>query len=224
MIGEAAFILLVSYGCYVVLRRDDTVLGASFMGLITGKPMSHDEQIERLTSLADRYYEERKYIPAERAYLRVLRLDHRNTHSYNRLGFIYTQLGNTADALECFKIVSQQKPSAAHYHNYAMALFKSRDFKEAAKMLTKANEIEQTPSRLISLARVYRVLGEYEMQAKTLETALEMQGGDSIEILHLLAETYLHNKDVTAAKAIFRRIIKLEPDNMRARQVLSKSS
>ncbi len=222
MIAEALILAIAAYLCLVVLRRGDSLLTSSLMGFMTGKPMSHDERIDRLTVLADRYYSEHKYIPAERAYLRVLRLDHRNTHTYNRLGFIYTQLGNAADALECFKIVADQRPSAAHYHNYAMALFKNRDFKLAAEVLLKANAIEKTQTRLISLARIYRILGEYDKQAATLQEALDMQGGDSIEILHLLAETHLHNKDVVAAKQVFRRILKLDPENMRARQVLNR--
>ncbi len=222
MIAEALLVSLAAYICFVVVQRGDSMLTSSLLGFMTGKPMSHDERIKRLLLLADRYYSEHKYIPAERAYLRVLRLDHRNTHSYNRLGFIYTQLNNSPDALECFKIVAEQKPSAAHYHNYAMALFKNRDFKLAADTLIKANAIEKTQTRLISLARIYRILGEYDKQAATLQEALDMQGGDSIEILHLLAETHLHNKDVSAAKLVFRKILKLDPDNMRARQVLNR--
>ena len=223
MIGEVAFIFMLSYGCYVVLSRGETMLGASLLGLLTGTSLSHDERIDRLTITADRYYNEHKYIPAERAYLRILRLDHRNTHAYNRLGFIYTHLGNAQDALECFKIVAEQRPSASHHHNYAMALFKNREFPGAATQLEKAIAIEKTPARLVSLARIYRILGKYDLQATTLEEAIAMEG-ESIELLHLLAETHLHNKDLPAAKKVFRRILSIEPDNMRARQVLSKAS
>jgi tetratricopeptide (TPR) repeat protein len=222
MIAELALVIMATVFCWTIIRRGDSLTNSSITGFMTGKPMSHDERVARLINLADRYYSEHKYIPAERAYLRILRLDHRNTHAYNRLGFIYTQLNNAPDALECFKIVADQKPSAAHYHNYAMALFKNREFRQAADVLIKANGIEKTQTRLISLARIYRILGEYDKQAATLEEALELQGGDSIEILHLLAETHLHNKDLVAAKAVFKRILKLEPDNMRARQVLSQ--
>ncbi len=222
MIAEIIVVGVAAYVCFIIIRRGDSLLTSSLLGFMSGKPMSHDERVERLISLADRYYSEHKYVPAERAYLRVLRLDHRNTHTYNRLGFIYTQLGNAADALECFKIVASQRPSAAHYHNYAMALFKNREFKQAAEVLIKANAIEKTQTRLISLARIYRILGEYSKQAEILQEALDMQGGDSIEILHLLAETHLHNKDVAAAKQVFRKILKLDPENMRARQVLNR--
>ena len=223
MIVELILITLAGVVCWMLLRHGDSLMSSSIMSFMTGKPISHDERLERLKTLADRYYSEHKYIPAERAYLRILRLDHRNTHAYNRLGFIYTQLNNAPDALECFKIVAEQRPSAAHYHNYAMALFKNRGFTQAAAMLIKANAIDKTQARLISLARIYRILGDYEKQAATLEEALDMQEGDSIEILHLLAEAHLHNKDLVATKTVFRRILKLDPDNMRARQVLSQS-
>lgn len=223
MILEILALVLAGIFCWLVMSPSSFGANNSWiMSFMTGKPISHDERIQRLRVLADRYYNEHKYIPAERAYLRILRLDHKDTHAYNRLGFIYTQLNNPSDALECFKIVAEQKPSAAHYHNYAMALFKNREFKQAAETLVKANSIDKTAARLISLARIYRILGEYDKQAATLEEALDLQGGDNIEILHLLAETHLHNKDLVAAKAIFRRILKLEPDNMRARQVLNQ--
>lgn len=184
-------------------------------------PITHDDRLEKMEEVAKRYYEEKKFLAAEKAYLKVLKLDHRNLTAYSRLGFIYTQMGNTSDAIECFKIVIEQKPSAAAYHNLAMAYFKEREFKKSAENLAKAIEIEPTQARLINLARIYRITGDFDLQVKVLKQALHAEP-DNISIMQLLAEAHLHNKDDAEAKVMFRKILKINPDNSRALQALGR--
>ncbi len=184
-------------------------------------PITHDDRLEKLEEIAKRYYGEKKFLAAEKAYLKVLKLDHRNLTAYSRLGFIYTQMGNIPDAIECFKIVIEQKPSAAAYHNLAMAYFKEREFTKSAENLEKAIEIESTSARLVNLARIYRIIGQFDKQIGVLQKVLADEP-DNISILQLLAEAYLHNKDESQAKVVFRKILKSDPENMRARQALSK--
>lgn len=200
-----------------------TLQGGNFFAVLASdfgsSPITHDERLEKLEEVAKRYYEEKKFLAAEKAYLKVLKLDHRNLTAYSRLGFIYTQMGNSADAIECFKIVIEQKPSAAAYHNLAMAYFKEREFKNSAQNLEKALEIEPTQVRLINLARIYRITGNFTRQVEVLERAVQADP-ENISVLLLLADAHLHHKDEKRAKVVFRKILKLDPDNQRARQAL----
>lgn len=214
------FILIIQ-----ITYRLATMQGGRFFVFLANEfgesPLTHDDRLEKLEEIARRYYEEKKFLAAEKAYLKVLKLDHRNITAYSRLGFIYTQMSNPADAIECFKIVIEQKPSAAAYHNLAMAYFKEREFAKSAENLEKALEIEPTQGRLINLARIYRITSKFDKQVEVLEKALENEPAN-VSILQLLAEAHLHNKDEAAAKVIFRKIIQIDPNNVRARQALGK--
>jgi tetratricopeptide (TPR) repeat protein len=182
-------------------------------------PMSHDTRLETLLDIAGRYYVEKNYLAAEKAYLKVLKVDHKNSLAYSRLGFIYSHFGQVEDAIECFQIVADTYPNAASYYNLAMMLFKNHRFKRSAAALEKSIEMEETTNRLIALARVYRVTNDFDRQLKVLQKALEREP-ENVSIMQLLAEAYLHEHHEKEAKAVFQKIIKIEPNNSRARQAL----
>jgi tetratricopeptide (TPR) repeat protein len=170
--------------------------------------------------MAGRYYAEKNYLAAEKAYLKVLKVDHKNSLAYSRLGFIYSHFGQVDDAIECFQIVADNYPNAASYYNLSMMLFKSRKFKRSAKALEKSIEMEETSARLVALARVYRVMGLYEKQIKTLKRALELEP-ESVSIMQLLAESYIHEGMKGEAEKTFKQILKIDPKNLRAKQALT---
>ena len=87
-----------------------------------------ESRLNRAIEIADKYYQTRDLMTAEKAYLRVLKIDHRNYIAYYRLGLIYSYLNNNSDALECFEIASQIRPTATVLHNFGMTLFKYRNY------------------------------------------------------------------------------------------------
>jgi len=183
-------------------------------------PVSHDARLDSLLEMAGRYYAEKNYLAAEKAYLKVLKVDHKNSLAYSRLGFIYSHFGQIDDAIECFQIVADNYPNAASYYNLSMMLFKSRKFKRSAKALEKSIEMEETSARLVALARVYRVMGSYEKQIKILKRALELEP-ESVSIMQLLAESYIHEGMKDEAEKTFKQILKIDPKNLRAKQALT---
>lgn len=221
MILEAVLFLIIAQISYRLVTLQGGQFFITLASEFGASPVTHDDRLEKMEQVAKRYYEEKKFLAAEKAYLKVLKLDHRNLTAYSRLGFIYTQMGNVADAIECFKIVIEQKPSAAAYHNLAMAYFKEREFKKSAQNLEKAIELEPTQTRLINLARIYRITGSFEDQVKVLERAHRAES-DNVSIMQLLAEAHLHNKNDSEARTMFRKILKIDPNNTRARQALGR--
>ncbi|MEI6169458.1 MAG: tetratricopeptide repeat protein [Candidatus Saccharibacteria bacterium] len=183
-------------------------------------PVSHDSRLERLLEMAGRYYSEKNYLAAEKAYLKVLKVDHKNSLAYSRLGFIYSHFGQVNDAIECFQVVADNYPNAASYYNLAMMLFKNRRFKRSAQALEKSIGMEETPARLVALARVYRVMGSYDKQIKILLRAIELEPG-SVSIMQLLAEAYIHEDMKKEAEGMFRQILKIDANNLRAKQALT---
>lgn len=183
---------------------------------------TNDSKLTKVMDKADKYYVQKQFLPAEKAYLKILKIDHKNVHAYNRLGFVYAHQNNIDDALECFKIVLDAKPDASTYQNLGMIYMKKRDFAKAVSMLERSCELKQTTQRLIMLARIYRAMSKYSLQVSTLKKALSIDK-NNIPIMQLLAEAYLHEKDKTNAKKIFNKIIKIDPKNSRARQALNQN-
>jgi len=222
MIIEVAIFIALFIMTFLLLSKYRIALLDAIVGGLATAPVSHDTRLEGLLEIAGRYYSEKNYLAAEKAYLKVLKVDHKNSLAYSRLGFIYSHFGQTDDAVECFQIVADNYPNAASYYNLSMMLFKSRKFKRSAKALEKSISMEETPARLVSLARIYRIIGQYEFQIKTLKRALDLEP-KSVSIMLLLAEAYLHENQPKEASAIFKEILKIEPNNIRAKQALNSN-
>jgi Tfp pilus assembly protein PilF len=219
MILEVILIILLAIIAYSAIVTRRSRLASALISTSSSNAISHDDQLDSLLEIAGRYYQERNYLAAEKAYLKVLKIDHKNSLAYSRLGFIYSNLGNTEDAIECFQIVAQMYPNAASYHNLAMMYFKNRDYTASAEALEKSVHIEPNVNRFITLARIYRILHKFHKQIDCLNEALKLEP-KNVDILQLQAEAYMHEKDEAAAKKVFRTILKIDPDNQRARAAL----
>lgn len=222
MIIEVAIFIALFIMTFLLLSKYRIALLDAIVGGLATAPVSHDTRLEGLLEIAGRYYSEKNYLAAEKAYLKVLKVDHKNSLAYSRLGFIYSHFGQTDDAVECFQIVADNYPNAASYYNLSMMLFKSRKFKRSAKALEKSISMEETPARLVSLARIYRIIGQYDYQIKTLKRALELEP-KSASIMLLIAEAYLHQNQPKEASTMFKEILKIEPNNIRAKQALNSN-
>ncbi len=222
MIFEVIIFLSFFILTFLLLSKYKIGLVESVVENLAILPVSHDSRLESLLEIASRYYAEKNYLASEKAYLKVLKVDHKNSLAYSRLGFIYSHFGQVDDAIDCFQIVADNYPNSASYYNLAMMLFKSRRFKRSATALEKSIDMEETPARLVTLARIYRVIGSYDKQIKALGRALELEP-DGISIMLLLAEAYLHENQPSEAVTMFKAILKIEPANVRAKQALSSN-
>ncbi len=220
MIFEVLIFVILFVLTFLLLSKYKIGFMEAIVDSLAILPVSHDARLDSLLEMAGRYYAEKNYLAAEKAYLKVLKVDHKNSLAYSRLGFIYSHFGQVDDAIECFQIVADNYPNAASYYNLSMMLFKSRKFKRSARALEKSVEMEETPARQVALARIYRVMGLYDKQIKTLKRALELEP-DSVSIMQLLAESYIHEGMKEDAEKTFKEILKIDPKNLRAKQALT---
>ncbi|HMS92097.1 MAG TPA: tetratricopeptide repeat protein [Candidatus Saccharibacteria bacterium] len=223
MIFEVVLIsIVVIFTILAVVKKRSSIVD-SIIANLSVNPPSQDETLDNLLDIAGRYYAEKNYLAAEKAYLKVLRVDHKNSLAYSRLGFIYSHLGNNEDAIECFKIVADTYPNAASFHNLSMMYFKTREYQQSADALEKSLSMEMHINRLVNLARIYRILNKFDKQLSTLKKAIDLDP-KNVEIMQLLAEAYLHEKDEKSANHMFEEILKIEPHNQRARTALGQTS
>jgi len=166
-------------------------------------------QVARMLEFADRLYAERKWLAAEKAYLEVLKRDHKNLVSYSHLGVIYSAQKNFADAIECFKIAASLGPSATTWQNLGLAYYEHRDFAQAAAAFERAIIAEPSAQRYLAVGRAYKQLGDIPHMIPALERAAELD--PSVRVLQVLFEGYKAAGDKQKAAEVYYRLRDMAP-------------
>jgi tetratricopeptide (TPR) repeat protein len=178
-------LLIILLG-YVALRRQLTALETGASGSLAPRPSA--ARLVQLSDYADRLYTEKKWLAAEKAYLSVLKLDHKNVTAYSHLGIIYSTQKNMADAIECFQIAVRLKPSGITLQNLGLAFYDNRNYMKSVAAFEKAIMMEQTAQRYVGLSKAQHKLANTAASLTALEKAAALD--PSKRILQLLAESY----------------------------------
>src|SRR5688572_16683163 len=118
-----------------------------------GHPSRTVDRLERLWKLAQVAMRERKYIPAEKALLTILKIDHKNAPAYNRLGILYAKQQNFGDAIDCFEIASSIDPKPSSLHNLGLIYYETEQYDKAVAAFEKSIAGEPLAVRYIALAK-----------------------------------------------------------------------
>jgi tetratricopeptide (TPR) repeat protein len=154
---ETAAFIGISILTWRIIRSSYNQLAHYLNAGLDNEAITHESQLDRLHVAANRYYEERKWLAAEKAYLKVLKLDHKNIQAYRRLGMIYSHLHNYEDAAECLEMVTKSQKNAVDLHNLATVQFHNKRYDLSIDALTKAIELEPSVSRLLALAKLFEI-------------------------------------------------------------------
>jgi tetratricopeptide (TPR) repeat protein len=185
----------------------------------TRKPVS--PRLSQAIAYADRLWQEKRYIPAEKAYLQVLKLDHKNAQAYTRLGMIYTRQKNFEDAKESFVMASRIEPSANTWHNLGLAYLEAKNNIKAVAAFEKAVVFEATAERYLNLAKAHQKLSNWPQAIAAIERAVELQ--PTIDHLWILANAYKAARLPLRATETYQRILSLDPSDRRALEAVSSS-
>jgi tetratricopeptide (TPR) repeat protein len=199
----------------IVFRRQLQSLGGGAVTAASGlaaKPAS--AQLARLVEYADRLFAEKKWLSAEKAYLNVLKHDHKNVTAYTHLGIIYSTQKNYADAIECFQISTQLKPSGTTFQNLGLAFFENRNYMKSIAAFEKAIMFEPNAARYIALSKVYRKISNPAKVVEALEKAAAIDS--SVRVLQQLADEYEAQGRPEQAQEVYQRIHALDPADDRA--------
>jgi len=203
LIDLFVIILAVVVFYYASLRFDAGALKAA-MGGAKGPT-----QVARMIEFADRLYGQRKWLAAEKAYLEVLKRDHKNLVAYSHLGVIYSTQKNYADAIECFKIAASLSPSAATWQNLGLAQYENKEYASAAAAFEKAIIAEPSAQRYLAVGRAYKQLGDVPHMIPALERAAELD--PSFKVLQALFEGYKMAGDKPKATEIYYKLKEMLP-------------
>jgi tetratricopeptide (TPR) repeat protein len=207
---EIIFLILA----VVIFRRQLRQLGDGAVAAAGLTPQKTSPQLTRLVEYADRLFAEKKWLSAEKAYLNVLKTDHKNVTAYTHLGIIYSTQKNLADAIECFQISTQLKPSGTTFQNLGLAYFENRNFMKSIVAFEKAIMFEPNAARYIALSKVYRKISNPAQVLASLEKAAAID--PSTRVLQQLADEYDEQKQPDKAQEVYQRIHELDPADGRA--------
>lgn len=162
------------------------------------------QSIKRLWKYADDAIARQRYQPAEKALLKILKIDPKNTSAYNRLGLVYVRMDRTEDAVACFDIASSLAPSVASLYNLGIAEFQNGNMEAASSALEKVIDLEPTPKRLLVFAKVQQRLGNHKRVVDTVKRVVDED--PSQRNLEYLAESYEAAKQYKKAEEVRERL------------------
>lgn len=177
-------------------------------------PKQVSQQLVQMVDYADRLYAERKWLAAEKAYLKVLAVDHKNITAYSHLGVIYNAQKNMADAVECFEIAVRLKPSAITLQNLGLAYLENKNYMKSIVAFEKSISMEPNAQRYIGMSKAQKKLHNNYQVVAALEKAVELDG--SKKVLQLLADAYDEIGRTNDATRIYRRIHEIDPSDPEA--------
>lgn len=204
--------LLIIVGAWYILRRQ---LGSLENGPVhVLAPKRSNTQLVQLTAYADRLYAEKRWRDAEKAYLGVLKLDHKNVTSYVHLGIMYSTQKNMADAIECFEIATRLRPSGGTFQNLGLAYYDNRNYIKSIAAYEKALIFEIHPQRYVGLGKAHLKLSNITAATAAFEQAAEID--PTKRTLERLAATYAQAGRSSDVKSVYRRIYALDPTDRAA--------
>lgn len=163
-------------------------------------------KLKRLWNYVSVALQEQRYRAAERALLSILRIDHKNTAAYNRLGMLYAMQKNFEDAIECFDIASSLTPTLATLYNLGLVQFENGDYAQAASAFERVVDLEPTPKRYIAYAKALERLNNNKKVVDILEKTVEID--PSLRNMEMLAQAYERTKKYDKAEALRTRMAK----------------
>ncbi len=195
--------LAVVAGAWVILRRQLFAQEHDSPVSVLA-PKRINARLAQLSAYADRLYSEHKWLAAEKAYLNVLKLDHKNVTAYVHLGIIFSTQKNMPDAIECFEIAAQLKPSGRTFQNLALAFYDNHNYIKSIAAYEKSIMFEPLAQRYVGLGKAHLKLHNMPVATTAFERAVELD--PSRQVLERLAHAYDQARRESEAKAVYARI------------------
>jgi tetratricopeptide (TPR) repeat protein len=149
---------------------------------------------QKVLSAAEKFVQQGKLQNAIAEYEKVLKADPKDLTVMNTVGDLYSRLGNTDKAVECFKSVGDAY-AAQGFTVKAIAMYK------------KLSKIKHTFEGVLRLAELYTQQGLFnDARAQYLQ----------------VAEEFLRSGELEQAVKIFQKTLEMDPDNVAMRSKLAE--
>lgn len=166
---------------------------------------------------ADIHFSKGAYGIAEKHLLQVLSYDNDHLDANLKLGLLYLHQENLPRAEFFFQKLIDLKENPVYFSNLALTLFQQNRFEESAQLYERAIVLDpKKASRFVSLAYVYKELGELERALAQFEEAARLEPRN-IDLLWTLVEFYEKFSRKEEMARILRKILEIDPYNTNAK-------
>lgn len=157
------------------------------------------KDLDTLLMLGRLYKVSQNSVDSEKAYKKALAIDPNNEDALTGLAIVYSDLGDTKQAAEMLRKVSDRSPTARNLFQLASAYEQMREYTLAAQALRRA--IELNPP---NVAEFKRQLGRLLLQADNLDEALLTFLALTVEEPND-AESWLHVSQIYRQRRDFKK-------------------
>lgn len=159
---------------------------------------------------------------AIKSFVQALAIDALHQETQHKLAILYFQKQMYGAAAALFKQLSEMEPDPVHLSHLGLSLFHQSDFENAKIAYQKALGMDNSrPQRFVSLAQVYRSLGQLQHAIIALNKAIGLEE-ENLSFLFLLADIQMEVGSFAAAEKIAERILEIEPDNKEAVELMKE--
>lgn len=175
------------------------------------------KEINNAYRKADMLFAKAEYEEAEKVFIKVLALDDAHTDANLKLGLIYLHKGEAGKAEFFFNKLLSVKKDPVFLSNLALALYQQKRLQEAADAYEQAIVLDpRKESRFVSLAHVYRELGNEQKALENMERAAVLAPRNT-DYLFTIVDGYVLNSEDDRALQTLERILMIEPYNENAK-------
>ncbi len=181
---------------------------------------SESEEVEELSKKAESALKAGKEEDAIKYFVQALALDELHVDTQHKLAMLYMKKEMFSAAAALFKSLGDITEEAVHYSHQGLALYQQNLFEEAKVAYQKAVDLDPSrPQRFVSLAQVYRSLGQINNAVMALGKAVEMDRENS-ELLFLLIDLQAELGNHNEALEIVGKVLELDPKNEEAQSYI----
>lgn len=175
-------------------------------------------ELKQMLEYAEKLYLEKKYLSAEKVYLKVLKLDHKHAQAYRRLGLIYAAQKNYDEAIESFQIAAHLDASATNYFNLGVAFFENVNYIKALAAFEKGLIFDNNAELQTALGKTHLKLNHPSEAVSAFTKATEAKETKA-NLMHL-AEALIEGGKREEAGEVYRKVLKIDPSDNKARRFL----
>lgn len=156
MIYEAIIILAILGIFIIIARKMPNTQGLQINNDNHTKKFAKDNESKKIpTSLLDQaeyYFNSKDYAKAEELYIKLASVNPEDYKIYNRLGIIYLEQKNYADAKDAFEAtIKLGGAKAGRYYNLALAYTGLQELRNASEATQKALELNNDNQKYLDL-------------------------------------------------------------------------
>jgi tetratricopeptide (TPR) repeat protein len=151
---------------------------------------------------------------AVKCFVQALALDNAHQETKHRLALLYFQKQLFSSAAALFKELGESTNDPVHFSHLGLALYKQNDFPSAKDAYQRAVSMDdKRPQRFVSLAQVYRAMGQCNNAIITLKKALELEE-KNLDFLFLLADLHLEAGQLDHCAVVIGALDEVSPEDV----------